>query len=54
VAKAVLIGAVPPLMLKTAANPGGLPLVVYKGAPHGQCSTHKDQVNAELLAFFKA
>ena len=25
VAKAVLIGAVPPLMLKTAANPGGLP-----------------------------
>jgi non-heme chloroperoxidase len=26
VAKAVLIGAVPPLMLKTAANPGGLPL----------------------------
>jgi hypothetical protein len=26
VAKAVLIGAVPPLMLKTAANPGGLPM----------------------------
>ena len=25
-AKAVLIGAVPPLMLKTAANPGGLPM----------------------------
>jgi non-heme chloroperoxidase len=25
VAKAVLIGAIPPLMLKTAANPGGLP-----------------------------
>jgi len=25
VAKAVLIGAVPPLMLRTAANPGGLP-----------------------------
>ena len=29
-------------------------LKVYKGAPHGMCSTHKDQVNAELLAFFKA
>jgi len=29
VAKAVLIGAVPPLMLKTAANPGGLPLEVF-------------------------
>jgi non-heme chloroperoxidase len=29
-------------------------LNVYKGAPHGLCSTQKDQVNAELLAFFKA
>jgi non-heme chloroperoxidase len=31
VAKAVLIGAIPPLMLKTAANPGGLPLEVFDG-----------------------
>ena len=29
VAKAVLLGAVPPLMLKTDANPGGLPLQVF-------------------------
>ncbi len=29
VAKAVLIGAVPPLMLKTAKNPGGLPIEVF-------------------------
>lgn len=29
VAKAVLIGAIPPLMLKTAANPGGLPIAVF-------------------------
>ena len=29
VAKAVLIGAVPPLMLKTEANPGGLPIEVF-------------------------
>jgi len=29
VAKAVLIGAVPPLMVKTPANPGGLPLDVF-------------------------
>jgi non-heme chloroperoxidase len=29
VAKAVLIGAVPPLMLKTDTNPGGLPLKVF-------------------------
>jgi non-heme chloroperoxidase len=28
-------------------------LKVYAGAPHGLCSTLKDRVNAELLAFFK-
>ena len=28
-------------------------LKVYKGAPHGMCTTHKDQVNEGLLAFFK-
>ena len=31
VAKAALIAAVPPLMLKTAANPGGLPMEVFDG-----------------------
>src|SRR5881275_643505 len=31
VAKAVLIGAVPPLMLRTAANPGGLPMEAFDG-----------------------
>ena len=31
VAKLVLIGAVPPLMLKTAANPGGTPIDVFDG-----------------------
>jgi non-heme chloroperoxidase len=45
VAKAVLIGAVPPLMLKTADNPGGLPIEVF------------DQIRAGVLAdrsqFFK-
>ena len=35
VAKAVLIGAVPPLMLKTAANPGGLPIEVFDGIRAG-------------------
>jgi pimeloyl-ACP methyl ester carboxylesterase len=132
VAKAVLVGAVPPLMLKTAANPGGLPieafdqiragvsadrsqfykdlsapfyganrpgakvsqgirdmfwlwsmqvglkgdddqivpiadsallsskivkgaiLKIYPGAPHGLSSTHKDQFNADLLAFLRS
>ena len=27
---------------------------IYPGAPHGLCSTHKDQVNADLLAFCNA
>lgn len=29
-------------------------LKIYPGAPHGLCSTLKDQVNADLLAFFKS
>jgi non-heme chloroperoxidase len=29
-------------------------LKVYKGAPHGLCTTHKQQVNEDLLAFLKA
>jgi non-heme chloroperoxidase len=29
-------------------------LIVYKGAPHGMCTTEKDRVNADLLAFIKA
>jgi pimeloyl-ACP methyl ester carboxylesterase len=45
VAKTVLIGAAPPLMLKTPANPGGLPTEVF------------DQIRAGVLAdrsqFFK-
>jgi len=28
-------------------------LVVYAGAPHGMCTTLKDRVNAELLAFIE-
>ncbi|HST95391.1 MAG TPA: alpha/beta hydrolase [Microvirga sp.] len=35
VAKAVLIGAVPPLMLRTEANPGGLPIEVFDGIRKG-------------------
>ncbi|TIX25972.1 alpha/beta hydrolase [Mesorhizobium sp.] len=35
VAKAVLIGAVPPIMLKTPANPGGLPIEVFDGFRSG-------------------
>jgi non-heme chloroperoxidase len=29
-------------------------LKVYPGAPHGLCTTHADQVNADLLTFLKS
>jgi non-heme chloroperoxidase len=29
-------------------------LIVYKGAPHGMCTTEKDKVNNDLLEFIKA
>jgi non-heme chloroperoxidase len=32
----------------------GATLKIYPGAPHGLCSTLKDRVNDDLLAFFKA
>jgi len=31
----------------------GSTLTVYPGAPHGLCSTHKQRVNADRLAFLK-
>jgi len=39
--------------LLSAALVKGSTLKVYPGAPHGLCSTHKNQVNADLLAFLK-
>jgi non-heme chloroperoxidase len=45
VAKAVLIGAVPPIMLKTAANPGGLPMEVFDGL--------RQQVAANRAQFYR-
>src|SRR2546422_10764376 len=47
----VPIGASAMLSSKLTKN---AQLKVYKGAPHGLCSTLKGQVNADLLAFFKA
>ena len=32
----------------------GATLKIYKGAPHGMCTTLKHQVNEDLLGFFKA
>jgi len=31
----------------------GSTLKVYPGLPHGMCSTHKAQINTDLLAFLK-
>jgi non-heme chloroperoxidase len=42
VARLVLIGAVPPLMLKTVANPGGLPIEVFDGL-RGGLATNRAQ-----------
>jgi non-heme chloroperoxidase len=39
--------------LLSAALVKGATLKVYPGAPHGMCSTLKDKVNADLLAFIK-
>ena len=38
----------------SAARIPGAELKVYAGAPHGITDTHKDQLNADLLAFAKA
>src|SRR6266581_9705306 len=45
VAKAVLIAAIPPLMLRTAANPGGLPIEVFDGL--------RASIRADRAQFFK-
>src|SRR5215510_6495136 len=47
----VPIGASAMLSSKLVKN---ATLKVYPGAPHGMCTTHKDQVNADLLAFLKS
>lgn len=39
--------------LLSAALVKGSTLKIYPGAPHGMCSTLKDKVNADLLAFIK-
>jgi non-heme chloroperoxidase len=39
--------------LRTVDIVKGAKLKVYEGAPHGMCTTLKDEVNADLLAFIK-
>lgn len=54
-AKAGLISAVPPLMLKTAANPGGLPLEVFDGIRAGavadRSQLYKDIASGPFFGF---
>lgn len=47
----VPIGASALLSSKIIKN---VTLKIYPGAPHGICSTHKDQINEDLLAFIRA
>jgi len=47
VAKAALISAVPPLMVKTAANPGGLPKEVFDGL-QARLAANRSQFSREL------
>jgi non-heme chloroperoxidase len=52
VAKAVLIGAVPPIMLKTAANPGGLPIEVFDGIRTGVANNRAQFYKDITLPFY--
>ena len=51
VAKAVLIGAVPPIMLKTPSNPGGLPIEVFDGIRNG-VATNRAQTFIDITLPF--
>ena len=55
VAKTALISAVPPLMLKTATNPGGLPIEVFDGIRLGSIAD-RSQLYKDLASgpFFGA
>ncbi|HEY0286084.1 MAG TPA: alpha/beta hydrolase [Pseudomonas sp.] len=52
VAKTVLIGAVPPIMLKTAANPEGLPIDVFDGIRAGFTADRSQFFKDLALPFF--
>ncbi|MER6694280.1 alpha/beta fold hydrolase [Streptomyces minutiscleroticus] len=49
VAKAVLIGAVPPLMVQTESNPGGLPVEVFDGFREA-LATNRSQFYLDLAS----
>jgi non-heme chloroperoxidase len=52
VAKAALIGAVPPIMLKTASNPGGLPMEVFDSIRAGVANNRPQFYKDITLPFY--
>jgi non-heme chloroperoxidase len=54
VAKAVLIAAVPPIMLKSAANPEGLPMEVFDGIRAGVAGDRSQYYKDLAIAFYGA
>ena len=54
VAKAVLIAAVPPIMLKSAANPEGLPMEVFDGIRAGVAGDRSQYYKDLAMAFYGA
>jgi non-heme chloroperoxidase len=54
VAKAVLIAAVPPIMLKTEANPEGLPIEVFDGIRAGVAGDRSQYYKELAVAFYGA
>jgi len=54
VAKAVLIAAVPPLMVKTATNPEGLPIEVFDGMRSGLTKDRSQFYKDLAIAFYGA
>jgi non-heme chloroperoxidase len=54
VARAVLISAVPPIMLQTEANPEGLPIEVFDGLRSGIASNRSDFYKEFAVAFHGA
>ena len=52
VSKAVLIGAVPPLMLQTEKNPGGLPISVFDGIRAGVAADRSQFYKDLTLPFY--
>jgi non-heme chloroperoxidase len=54
VAKAILIAAVPPIMLKTAANPEGLPMEVFDNMRSGLMKDHSQFYKDLAIQFYGA